>query len=89
MHHVLAEHVLALLATPTLVLVVRQEAPGAGCSQGVLEDADGQGVGVDRAEGRHDRRGQSGPQPVPAEDMSGTLVTGRARLRPRRGYAGA
>lgn len=67
-HHVFAEDRLVLLAAPPPVLVVGQEVPGDGRSQDVFEDVEGQGVGMDGAESRHDRRGQYGPEPVPAEE---------------------
>src|SRR5690606_11050851 len=68
MNHVFAAHPLALLAAPAPVLVVGEEVPGVARSQDVLEDAGGQGIGVHGAEGRHDRCGQYGAEPVPAEE---------------------
>lgn len=83
--HVATKDRLILLAAPTPILVVVQEGTVSdGRPQRVFEEIHGEDVGVDGAESRHDRRGQYGPEPVPAEEHERHLNGRRPGLRPRR-----
>jgi len=74
--------VLVLAVSPSAVLVVRQQATSPGDLDEIGEQAGGDGLRVDRAEGGNARGGYQGLQPVPPERHGGTILDSQTIVNP-------